>query len=147
MGKDPGSIEWEIRERRRRAEDRVVGLRHRLGRDVEAVGEQAQQLQASALHEADKAVDIETRVREHPYSTLAIGFGVGACLGALMDGDGKPGGDNRRTENGGSALSGLMGSLAGFTAETFGTELKSMLREGISEFISSMKRDRTTTAP
>src|SRR5438105_14342578 len=118
MGRDPGSIEGEIRERRRRAEDRVFELRHRLGRDVEAVGEQAQQLQASALHEAGKAVDIETRVREHPYSTLAIGFGVGACLGVLMDGEGKSEGGYGRAENGGSALSGLMGSLAGFTAET-----------------------------
>ncbi len=63
------------------AEETVVAARNRLSAVLDSGRESYDQLRVKALESA-KAAD--HAMRDHPYESVGIAFGVGVCLGVLM---------------------------------------------------------------
>ncbi len=63
------------------AEAKVVEARKRLNAAVESGKEKWEEVQDSAMEQAKAADEL---IREHPYQSIGIAFGVGALLGILL---------------------------------------------------------------
>ena len=143
MDRKPESIELEIADQRRKIEDKVRGIRGRVDTDVATLSTEARERANLALDEVGRFV--ESPMREHPYTTMAAGFGVGACLGAVTGGLPIGGSSRHETHEGRTSASqdggvaGFLGSLVGFSADTLQDEVRDFIRQAISEVFSNKR--------
>jgi len=147
LDRKPESIELEIADQRRRIEEKVRGIRGRVNNDIATLETSALERASAALDEVGHLVNLETPMREHPYTTMAAGFGLGAALGAFTDGGQDDGSsswspDGRRSSSqDGGGLMGFVGSLVGLSADMLQAEVRDYLREAISNMFSNKRRN------
>jgi ElaB/YqjD/DUF883 family membrane-anchored ribosome-binding protein len=146
MGSRIDGIESEIREKRSRAEDHVTTLRTRAENDVISLQAEAQARAdkvigdaKDAIHSAGEKLELEDRIRSHPYPMLAAGVGAGAFLGYVTGrGDGGREEDHHADDSPG-LLSHLLAPITGTAVDMLRSEVRGVVRDRIGEFVESIK--------
>jgi len=145
MGSRIDGIESEIRQKRSTVEVRVSSFRDRVEDDVTNAQAEAHARVGKvvtdakdALHSAGEKVELEDRMRNHPYPMLAAGVGAGALLG-FVTGSGDGGGEHHSEDDSPGLLANLFGPITGAATEKLRSEVQGLVRERIDDFVESVK--------
>ena len=137
MAKSSDEIEREIALHRERLGWKLQHLQDRVQRDMRNLRETAQG-EVDGKTDVLGRFDVEAQVREHPYSVLLGGLGLGVALGAASEG--LAGGKGRHNGSGGQQhgahssglFDGALAALSGVAGETIQTELRRFLNDGLA---------------
>jgi hypothetical protein len=145
MGQDPDAIEREIRDTRERISSRISGVQRRIAGDVENLKRDAEDEANVAIEELKGLFDLGEQTRQHPYTLLTGGMGLGVLLGVAsesisLNGNGHQSSNGHNGSNGwgngssqsASGLNGLLSGVLSLAATTFQDELKDLMRDGFA---------------